>query len=258
MVAECLELADEVSASAVLVDALGVEVGAEVVVAGGGVGEEVPDDDEDRAGDRDEGFELAAAFDESAVALAEERVGLGGGGGGLAEGALEVGVALPGLAGRLLGPDWIVRGESFAQETRWPGVGNWAMSRPSSAMSTWAVRMPMPGDLVEPLDGWQRGVSGSPGGQPGSVADGRLGGGDLRDQLVDAERERVDVRGQAVDLVEQQPGELGVVVVEAAGERLDQLACLTCASGRARARRGRAGRALPRSAPRSSPGRRRP
>src|SRR4051812_10300612 len=76
-VAERFELADEVALPAVLVDALGVEVGAEVAVAGGGFGEQVPDDDEDRSGDRDEGLQLAAAFDEPAVALAEEGVGLG-------------------------------------------------------------------------------------------------------------------------------------------------------------------------------------
>ena len=88
MVSEGFELVDEVAGLAVLVDAVGVEVGAEVVVAGGGVGEEVPDDDEDRAGDGDERFEFAAAFDEAAVALAEERVGFGGCGGGFAEDAV--------------------------------------------------------------------------------------------------------------------------------------------------------------------------
>ena len=73
-VAECFELADELTGFPVLVDLVGVEVGAEVSVAGVGVGEEVPDDDEDRSGDGDEGFEFAAAADEAAVALAEEGV----------------------------------------------------------------------------------------------------------------------------------------------------------------------------------------
>ena len=36
----------------------------------------MPDDDQDGAGDRDEGFEFAAAFDDAPVALAEEGVGL--------------------------------------------------------------------------------------------------------------------------------------------------------------------------------------
>jgi hypothetical protein len=66
----------------VLVDAGGVVVGAEVVEAGGGVGQQVPEDDQDGTGDRDEGFELAAAFDQPPVALAEEGVGAGDGGGG--------------------------------------------------------------------------------------------------------------------------------------------------------------------------------
>ena len=66
--------------------------------AGGGVGQEVPDEDENGAGDRDQGLELAAAFDDAPVAFAEEGVGLGGRGGGVAERALEVGVALAGLA----------------------------------------------------------------------------------------------------------------------------------------------------------------
>jgi hypothetical protein len=65
VVSERLELVDEVAGLAVFVDAAGVEVGAEVVVAGGGVG-------------------------------------------------------------------------------RWPAVGNWVMSSPTSAMMTWAARTPMP------------------------------------------------------------------------------------------------------------------
>lgn len=56
MVAEHLELVDELADPARPVDAAGVEVGAEVVEAGNGVGEQVPDDDEDRARDRHEGL----------------------------------------------------------------------------------------------------------------------------------------------------------------------------------------------------------
>ena len=54
--AEGLELAHVAEGHAVLVEALGVVVAAEVVEAGGGVGQQVPDDDQDGAGDRDEGF----------------------------------------------------------------------------------------------------------------------------------------------------------------------------------------------------------
>ena len=44
------------------------EVRAEIAVSAGGVGEQVPDDDEDGAGDRDQGAELADAFGQAAVA----------------------------------------------------------------------------------------------------------------------------------------------------------------------------------------------
>src|SRR5215207_8113044 len=99
LVAERLELADEVAGLAALVDAAGVVAGAQVVEAGGGVGEQVPDDDQDGAGDGDQGLELAAALDQAPVALAEEGVGLGGRGGGLAQNTPQVGVALAGGAG---------------------------------------------------------------------------------------------------------------------------------------------------------------
>ena len=35
------------------------------------VGEQLPDDDQDGAGDRDQGFEFAAAFDDARVAFAQ-------------------------------------------------------------------------------------------------------------------------------------------------------------------------------------------
>ena len=37
---------------------------------------------------------------------------------------------MPVLPPRCLLPDWMVRGESLAQETRCPAVGNLSMSRP--------------------------------------------------------------------------------------------------------------------------------
>jgi len=57
-VAEGFELADVVAHLAVLVHPAGVIAGAEVVVAGGGVIEQVPDDDQDGAGDRDRALSL--------------------------------------------------------------------------------------------------------------------------------------------------------------------------------------------------------
>ena len=102
--AEGFQLADVVAGLLGFVDAAGVVASTQVVVAGGGVGEQVPDDDQDGAGDGDQGLALAAAFDDAPVALAEEGVGLGGCGGDLAEDPFEVGVALAGGAGAVLGP----------------------------------------------------------------------------------------------------------------------------------------------------------
>jgi len=61
---------------AVLVDPAGVPGGAEIAVAGGTVGEQVPGDDQDRPRDGDERLELAAASGDPPIALAEESVGL--------------------------------------------------------------------------------------------------------------------------------------------------------------------------------------
>src|SRR5439155_9386 len=118
-VAERLELADEVAGSSLFVDAAGVEVGAEVAVAGAGLG-----DDYLGGVDADAGDFVQAGDDWQRCAVRVERV----------------------------------------------------------ATVTAAV-----------------------------VGNGCLGGRDLDDQLVDAERERLDLGGEGVDLVEQQPGELGVV-----------------------------------------------
>ena len=68
--AEFLEVADVSAYFPAGAGTAGVVAGAEVAVAGGGTGEEVPDDDEDGTGDRDEGLELAAAPDEAPVAPA--------------------------------------------------------------------------------------------------------------------------------------------------------------------------------------------
>src|ERR1039457_2708686 len=57
---------------------------------------------------------------------------------------LRYGLPLPVRPGWLLAPDWIVRGDSFAQDTRRPGVGKTAMFSPISAMITWAAGAPMP------------------------------------------------------------------------------------------------------------------
>jgi hypothetical protein len=104
VVAEGFELVDCGAGFAGCVGVLGVVVGAEVVVAVGGVGEEVSDGDEDGTGGGDDGFEFAAAFSDASVAFAEEGFCSGGGGGRDAEGAFEVGVAFAGFAGSGFGP----------------------------------------------------------------------------------------------------------------------------------------------------------
>ena len=114
------------------------------------------------------------------------------------------------------GPDWIVRGASFAQDTRWAGVGNWAMSSPISAMMTWAARDPMPGTSSR-----RSMAEGGPGViSTGLGVHGPLVSGQLFDELVHAGRDPVDLLAQPVDLVEQHPGKLRVMGVEPASQRL--------------------------------------
>jgi hypothetical protein len=66
----------------------------------------MPNDDQDRPRDRDQGLEFAATFDDAPVAFTEEGVGFGGRS-GVAERTFEVGVALAGFAGagERSGPD---------------------------------------------------------------------------------------------------------------------------------------------------------
>ena len=86
--AEGLKLTDKVSRSALLVDPTLVEVGSQVDEACVRVVKQVPNHDEDRACDSDEGSLMAPSAHEPAIALAQERVGSGGRGGGLAESSL--------------------------------------------------------------------------------------------------------------------------------------------------------------------------
>ena len=51
---------------------------AEVVIAGVGVGEQVPDDRQDRVADGDDRASFAAAAGDAVVSLAEEGAGAGG------------------------------------------------------------------------------------------------------------------------------------------------------------------------------------
>ncbi len=83
---ETLELVDKVVLVTLLVDPRFVEVGPEVVVAGLGVGEQVPDDGQDRVADGDDGAALAAMLDQAPIAFSEEGVGAAGTRDDLAEG----------------------------------------------------------------------------------------------------------------------------------------------------------------------------
>jgi hypothetical protein len=99
LVAERLELADVVALGAIGVVGGVVEAGAEVVEAGVGVSQQLPDDDQDGAADRDDGPLGATAAGDAPVALPEEGVGLAGSDGGLAEDPGQLRVAVPGGAG---------------------------------------------------------------------------------------------------------------------------------------------------------------
>src|SRR5688572_22254046 len=67
---------------------------------------------------------------------------LGAGAAGSSGARLRYRLPWRGVAGRVLGPDWMLCGQSLAQLARCAGVGNWLMFRPSSAMITWAVSRP--------------------------------------------------------------------------------------------------------------------
>src|SRR3954463_5096743 len=75
LVAEGFEVADVFALAAFAAEPVGVEVRAEVVEVGVGVGEQVPDDGQDRAADRDQGLLGPAAAGEASIALAEEGLG---------------------------------------------------------------------------------------------------------------------------------------------------------------------------------------
>src|SRR4051812_10767159 len=101
---ESLKFADVVADLALGVGAGVVVAGAEVDEVDVLIGEQLPDDGQDGAADRDDGAVLAAASGDPPVALAEEGVGASGGADrGLAEHPGQVAVAVPG-AGVALRP----------------------------------------------------------------------------------------------------------------------------------------------------------
>ena len=178
--------------------------------------------------ERDQGFELAQAFDQASVAVAEEGVGLRGAGGGFAEHAFEVGVALAGLAG----PAAVARiggcaGRPWPRSTRRPAVRNRLMSRPISPRTACAVR------AAEPGISSRRASAGSTARRPEPRArrpgrwcgrrrrSGRSGhgrGSGSSSSPVTSSMRAVEL----VELAEQQPGQPGVMVGEPAVQGLVQ------------------------------------
>src|SRR2546423_7589420 len=126
-----MELVDQVAGLAVAVDAAGVVVGAQVTEAGGGIGQQVPDDHQDRAGDGDQGFALADAPDQAAVALAEEVSVLAAAVAASPSALLREGLPLPVVPARRVVPDWMGRGARLAPDPRRPGGGDSPPSRPA-------------------------------------------------------------------------------------------------------------------------------
>ena len=216
--------------------------------SGGGVGEQIPDDDQDGAGDRDQGFEFAAAFDDAPVAFAEEGVGLGGCGSGFAERTFQVGVAFAGLAAAADGTGLDGAWAQFRPGNQVLGCGEAAHIQPDLGDDRSARRVrPMPGisssrsmtlgaqwatvagstrvDAAAGGVGSPPPVSGSasmpaPGPMLGvAVIDGPSRVGQLGDQLLDARGQGVDLGGKRIDLAQQHPRQLGVMIIEAAIER---------------------------------------
>ena len=189
--------------------------------------EEVPDDDQDGAGDGDEGSLFASPADQAPVTLAEERVGLGCCGGDLAEDTFEVAVPFAGFAdlgfragldglGRQLGPGHQVRGSGEATHVE-TDLGD----------DDLRCSFGDPGYLVEALHGAETAGVGVV--VDWYVADGPRGMvgwwggfGELGDELLDASGEPVDLLGAGVDLVQQELGQVCVVIIEAAVERFEQ------------------------------------
>ena len=110
------------------------------------------------------------------------------------------------------------------------------MSSPISARMTCAALRADAGDFIEAFDrGQVVGVGHRP--APAGAMSGAASGSVARSALMSASMRLVSVAIWAVrrvDLVEQQPGQLGVVVVEAAVERRDQGRVLGLQPARAR------------------------
>jgi hypothetical protein len=126
----------------------------------------------------------------------------------------------------------MVRGHSFAHDTRCPRVGKPGHVQPYFGEDDLRTMWPDAGDLIEASHRRQQRGLGAPSRQVGVDGDqAAVGGvavagfGGLRvghggQQLFDAGGEDGDLHGEGVDLIEQHPREFGVVVVEPSGQRL--------------------------------------
>lgn len=200
-VAELVQLVDVVVVHGALGWSVGVVVvRAEVVEAGVGVAEPVPDDDEDGPANGDEGLLPASPSGQAPVALTEDRGGAAGGNGGFAQGAGEVAVAVPGGAAALLpAGGFLDPGAKRAHEHRCAAVENRLMSTPIDDHAGGGA--PDPGDLIE-------------------SGHRLLERGDLG---VDTFLQSGGVGADGVDAGQHGGQQEGVVVVEVADERLLQL-----------------------------------
>src|SRR3954447_10131080 len=200
-VAEGFELLDVFAGGAVRVGAAAGVVRAEVVVAGLGLRQQVPDDDQDRPPDRDGGSRASAAAGQASVAVAEEGVGARGGDGGFAEGLAEVGVAVSGGTTALVLPGGLVDsgGETGprAQVRRGGEAGH------------------VQTDLGE--DG-----PGGGGADAGDLIQTGHHGRERRNQLLDAGLDGGDVGAGFVDAGQHQAQQEGVVLGELPNEGLFQ------------------------------------
>src|SRR5829696_6416765 len=163
LVAEGFELADVVALGAVGVDAGVVEAGAQVTEAGGGVGQQVPDDDQDGPADRHDRLVGAATASDPPVALPKEGIGPPGSHGGLAEHPGEVGLPCPVVAVPSgLPADSLTPGGELGPRDQVPG--GWEPGHVGPDLGDEQVRGELadPTDLIQPLD------------RPGEAGDQRL------------------------------------------------------------------------------------
>src|SRR5258707_1068895 len=225
---EALDLADLVPGLA------GGAAGAVVVrsqflVPGGGVADEDPGDLADDAGDRDDGFLLAALAGDAAVQRAQPGIGPGGGHRGLAERAAQVPVALAGAAGlRGLAGLPGARGQA-GPSGGGPGGGGYRRVGAELGDDDPGVALADAGDLIQPPGQAQQGgpLAGAAGGVPaaGQPAGGaaRRGAGDLRQLLPDRLIQAGDLGVDRVDEPQVRADLQRVDVAEPAGQRVLQL-----------------------------------